>query len=418
MARATSLRPDERRLLDAVTRQYLESGDFNGLATDKATTLPVVVSLIRKGLISLVRADTVTNPHVKSFPVEAPADQVAKIREAGIEGCLYPEPAHLSKVLDRSPYEGRPFSLDLALGEPQLGFRVFDLSVLEQYRNDPRYFLLLDDTSGMISINDDATESIEPRHQTLLQTFGFAYDDNFNRAVAVFLRYLHDLTPEHQRLWEARRVDGEFKLHPNYFRSSILGQFPDRMPIHVAFTEELHQINAYCRLMGRPPLFRREFRERERPREFTFLLRPTLRALNDYVHLLDKMLSDNIDDAFFMDEVETVRVVARKDGTADKERKGTIQLLDEWLSQVMRFPDPGPKDEMIATLRRIRKVRQKPAHSVAADAFDPGYFKQQRQLIIDAYKAVRVIRLILANHPATKAHELPRLLERGAIIDY
>ena len=54
-----------------------------------------------------------------------------------------------------------------------------------------------------------------------------------------------------------------------------------------------------------------------------------------------------------------------------------------------------PIDEMIQTFQKIRRMRMKPAHKVDEDRFDQEYLKEQRKLIIDAYCAIRTLRLIL-----------------------
>jgi len=41
----------------------------------------------------------------------------------------------------------------------------------------------------------------DDRDKVLLDTFGIAYDSNRNRVVVVYLRYLADLNPEHQQIW-------------------------------------------------------------------------------------------------------------------------------------------------------------------------------------------------------------------------
>jgi hypothetical protein len=408
-------------LLTAVTRHYLDSHDFNGLPVGPDILVEDVKELIEAGLLSLVRGDRHPNPHVKAFAAEPIEEQLQKIETGGLEGCLYPEPLHLQKVVDRSLYEGRPYSLCLALGEPQLSLKYFDLVVLEGYRNDPRYYFQLDDIHGVISIKDEhyleGSESIVPqRDQALLQTFGFGYDKDMNRAVAVFLRYLHDLTPEHQRIWEARELRGEYFPHPDYWKSSM-GEWSLNMPIFVAFMEELRIINEMAKAMGRKPLFARDFLD-ERPREFAFLLRPTRKAFNEFVHILDKMISENISKAFFATDISAEREEERADGKIAVYPKGTIQMLEEWIDQQVRFPDPGPKNRMIAIFRKVRKLRQYPAHAVKDDVFDQNIFKEQRQLVLDAYNAVRTLRLILANHPDTKTVEVPDWLQKGEISPY
>ena len=95
--------------------------------------------------------------------------------------------------------------------------------------------------------------------------------------------------------------------------------------------------------------------------------------------------------------------------------KGTITLLKEWLDLKVRIPDPKPKEDMIEIFRRIRDMRMKPAHKVEKNVFDQEYFKKQRELVIEAYSAMRALRLILANHPETRTYEIPEWLYKGEI---
>src|SRR5699024_9072887 len=113
-------------------------------------------------------------------------------------------------------------------------------SVLEIYRNDPRYYYTNNDMNGRICIEDEFFESdkVPESDQILLKGFGFSYDDNLNRAVAVFLSGLASLSPEHQQIWKAKELDRSYKLHPGYYRSQILGQFPEGIPICDAILKE------------------------------------------------------------------------------------------------------------------------------------------------------------------------------------
>ncbi len=72
---------------------------------------------------------------------------------------------------------------------------------------------------------------------------------------------------------------------------------------------------------------------------------------------------------------------------------------------------------MIATFKKIRKVRQTPAHSIHENVFDQKYFKEQRQLIIDAHGAVKTLRMMFGNHPKVKQKEIeiPDYLSEGKI---
>jgi hypothetical protein len=252
-----------------------------------------------------------------------------------------------------------------------------------------------------------------------VESFGFCYDEDMNRAVAVFVRYLSDLSPEHQQIWAqiwaAKMLDGDYKLHPGYFDSAILGQRSEGVSIFDAFLHEQHHINQMCERMGKPHLFREEFVDGKRPRGFGFLIRPTLKEFNDFVVLLDRMMSDNLNVRFFEGDVEREIIEERNDGSRVVTPKGTITMLEEWFVRFFRPKDPGPRDEMVAAFKRVRKARQAPAHAVRKDDFDQKYFKEQREIVSQAYDAIRTIRLMLTHHPAVKGYKVPDWLYEGRI---
>ena len=133
-----------------------------------------------------------------------------------------------------------------------------------------------DEISGRICYD---SENMAERDKTMLESFGFSYDAGDNRAVAVFLRYLVRLSPEHQQIWEAKELETEHVLHPDYYRKAILGDWREHESIFRAFLDELHLICQLTQGMGRPPLFRKDFgKDRDsKPREFGVLIRPTLK---------------------------------------------------------------------------------------------------------------------------------------------
>jgi hypothetical protein len=414
---------DPLAIVERVTQFYIESRDFNGIPAAKLLAdlgcsheelKEVVSQLIAEGKIAVVFPRP--NPHIRAF-ADPPAEKQRAELETAPEPdyCLYPSPETLRSCVDLTKYSDRPFTLMLALGEPQLKAIPFDLSVLEVYRNDPRYKFESNDISGWLSVRDEYYQSSEmpERDKVHLQDLGFAYNDDFERAVAVYLRYLADLSREHQQIWNARRLGEGYKLHPDHYRATILGEWPEKLPIFEAFTSELSVINKMTVAMGRPPLFRNEFSEG--PAGFAFLIRPTSKELDDFAHLLDKMMSENINRAFFEGEVSLEEETVRDDGKVVVSQKGTIRLLEEWFAKRFRIPDPKPLQDAIAVFRRVRQMRQKPAHAVNDTKFDSTFFKQQRQLIIDAYSAVRTLRLCLANHPNCRAIEVSDELRKGAI---
>lgn len=414
--------PDVRRavLVQLVTDKYLKSSDFNGFPIRQLRVTPAlkddISSLIEARALDLIRGDNgFENPHIKAFPAEPTEIQLQKIVAEGLgHGCLYPTPEALAKLVQRSDYDGRPFSLELALGACQLEFRPFRLVSLEYYRNDPRFRYNVDDIHGSI-VYDDAhfDEHSPPEDRLVMNRFGFCHSQpNLKRAVAVLLRDLHKLEPEQQQHWKRHELKGEFRLHPA-FQAWVLGEFSTELSICDAFLEEKHQINIISELMGRAPFFKTNNQAHDRPDGFHFLIRPTQKELRAFKLLLDQLLSDDINPGFFR-ELETHRRGTDEDGKPMTQQKGTIQLLQEWLEKVVRFPDPGPKDEMLRTLRHIRQQRMSPAHKAEKDVFDDKFFDEQRQLIIDAHRGVQAIRLILQNHPKVRGHhEVPKWLDEG-----
>ncbi|PHV19149.1 AAA family ATPase [Janthinobacterium sp. BJB446] len=415
-------------IYEAVERQYFESGDFNGMPIYALKVFfdvdtPEFRSVLRKGIENeVLTANFHGNTHIKPFSKMPTAKVLEDFDSAEYPShtCLYPHPSKLASSPRLSGYTQAPYELELAKGGGQLDFRTFDLSVLEHYRNDPRYSYSTDFIHGQICIEDAYYESgkMAEHDQILLETFGFAYDDDLNRYVAVFLRYISKLSPEHQRVWHAKEVSGNIKLHPDYYASSIEGSWGTRISIFEAFVMELQTINQMCALMKRPPLFRNSFKE-DRPKEFGFLLRPTVAEFNDFILLLDKMMSDNINKDFFGNDVEIETDEARDDGKIIVKPKGTVQILEAWFAKLFRAADEGHMKAMIASFKKVRKLRQAPAHKVNADAFDQEIFLKQRDIVIEAYDAVRTIRQAFASHPAVKRSppEIDEQLFNGEIWD-
>lgn len=425
---------DCQHVLDTLAAFYVTSGDFNGMPIETllehldvvwTNAVPCLSTLIEQGLAGLLTSEDEVNPHILRTGFPDKNVQLAYLsRSEPPYGCIYPASAHLRQIIDPQPFQGRPFTLELVLGEPQLAFRVFDLSVLESYRNDPRYSYTTNDISGRISVRDEfyESQSMAESDQVLLQTFGFAYDRDWNRAVAVYLRYLSDLSPEHQRIWKAKQLVGNFSLHPDYHRATIVGAWPERIPILDAFVRELYTINSMAATIGRPPLFRQDFGKygEGKPKGLTLLVRPTLQEFNNFVLLLDKLLSENINLEFFQKEIPYETDTTRSDGKIVVTKKGTLQLLDEWVRATVDLPDWSLWEESMTAFRKVRKLRQKPAHSIDEDVFDQAYLKQQRDLLVAVYGGIRILRLIIALHPKLQAADaqLPGWQEEGRVWVY
>lgn len=348
------------RILNEVTDFYISSRDFNGISvtgllSSRTLSWPdlqnILVQLIKDKKITLTFSSVFVNPHIKAFrdlPIEKQLKKLQK--EQPQEICAYPNSSVIKTAVKIKSYDNRPFTKRLLLGEPQLEPIYFDLEVLEKYYNDPRYNFRFYDYGGGISISDKYYESKETakRDKIFVQTFGVGYDQNMNRVIVVFLRYLSYLSPEHQQFWNIHKCTLECKMSKEYYTNSILGQWVNHCSIYQAFLMEQVVLNDMSKLMARPPLFRKTFEE-NRPREFSFFLRPTLKNYENFVHLLDKMISDNMNKDFFKIEIDNETIEAHS--------KGTLSILDQWLRKSVKAPDNKIFDEIIQPFKEVRKLR-------------------------------------------------------------
>lgn len=414
------MNPDSRKLLTKVRKHYEASHDFNGLPLSSVDTADtglreVVIDLIRNGHMDLVRGDRHPNPHIKALPAERIDVQISKIEEQGLgSGCLYPTAKHLQDSPSRVSQVDAPFTHELELGAAQLEFRAFDLRVLEFYRNDPRYDYKIDDIHGQIRRREDASAGQIAQDRLTFFKFGFAYNDKLERAVASFLRYLRDLPPEQQQFFKTCQLEDSYKLHPDFYRTQIMGAFPQRLSIYDAFLKEKHVVNEMCEKIGKPHLFRTSD---GRPAGFGILIRPTKKEFRDFALLLDQLLSDDLNPEFFAGDIPTTETWKREDGSMHRRRVGTIMLLRRWLEKHFDPQEPEAIDELFKKLRAVRNARQKPAHKVEDNDFDQVYLKAQRDLINDAFDVARTIRMALENHPNLQGYIVPYKLRMARVWD-
>jgi hypothetical protein len=397
---------DQTELLDTITNHYLTSDDFNGLDSRviaEALKMPEseveesIESLVRSGSVVVLTPDLQENPAIICLDPPGLDRQLEAMRARKDESWwsvwAYPSPAHLKSVVDPTAYAGRPFALRLALGEPHLRHQAFDLRVLEFYRNDPRYRISADDMGGSISLKEG--HGMRKSDSVYLHTFGFCFDEHLNRAVAAFLSYLARLSTEHQQLWNVSALAGDWMLHPDYGRSALLGEYPEGFSSYEALTEVLAHINVMCEAAGWKPLFRRDFRGDTRPKYLGFLIRPTAHEFDAFVQTLDKVLSENINADFFPQAIS--RFTVNEGGV--REKRGTIAMLEEWLTRSFRMHGETPIPTIIGVFRKIRKLRSPRAHGISEDEWDPSYGSRQRELMKEVLEAIDLLRAVLAIHP-------------------
>jgi len=422
---------------------FIESNDFNGIPLRKISNELNIdykesIELIKELVISdSVSIQSSTNPHIISFqhyPIEnqieilegAKKSEVIikefgnfKIESESLEFpiCVYPSQTNLKNNRDLSEFGNATYTKQLAVGEPHLKAIFFEIEVLERYANDPRFEFKFEDYSGNIYCKYDENDRpiVREEDQIFLKTFGLGFDENGNRLAVVYLRYLKDLTHEHQVFWNSKEAKGKCEMLQEYYENTIEGNWTFSYSIFSAFLGELNCLNKISEAIFGESLFRKSFEEEKRPREFTFFFTPTLKNYNSFVLLLDKMISDNINKNFFKDKVELFELKEIEEGIVEKRYKGTLRLFEEWFLSNYNAEDQKVVQNVFKPFKKIRKERQSPAHKINENTYDKKYIEKQNKLIGEAYSSMRAFRAMFHQHPKAKKVEVPDWLDNGHI---
>jgi len=185
------------------------------------------------------------------------------------------------------------------------------------------------------------------------------------------------------------------------------GEFSNGMSLCDSILYEIHIINRICEQKDRVGLFKFDFDDMlsEKPKEFGFLIRPTLKEYNDFISLLEKIICTHKLE-FFCDEVETHRAATSADGEIIKLNKGSIAIFDEWVKNNFNLSDDREWEKVIKVLKDIRRFRQSPAHRINEDDFDQKYIIDQRKLLIRTKSAINAIRNLLSTMPDVELDEI------------
>lgn len=433
----------KERIENIVYDFFVASSDFNGiplrnisekLNIDYENSIDIIKELVKDNIVSIQSS---TNPHIIGFqhyPIDSQIhilEEAKKIKkvvhsfgEITISSedteypiCLYPSKSYLQKKRDLADFGNALYTKQLALAEPHLTPIFFEIEVLDRYFNDPRFDFKFEDYSGQNSCLYDENENpiVREEDQIFLKTFGLGFDENGDRLAVVYLRYLKDLTPEHQIYWKSRQKTGNCKMLGEYHQNTIQGNWTFSYSIFSGFIGEQKCINDLTKLIFTKPLFRKSFENENRPKEFTFFFTPTLKNYNDFILLLDKMISENINKDFFEGKVDFFEFKELENGLVERQSKGTLQLFEEWLTSVINVKGDGTVSELFKPLRKIRKERQSPAHRINENQYDRQLIEKQKIIMDDIYSVFRNLRNIFHQHPKARDFEIPDWLENGKI---
>jgi hypothetical protein len=431
------------QVLNRIFNFFVDSRDFNGIALlammeEFELNVDDAVDLLKELVIeNKISLQSSTNPHIiynKHYPVDSQIkilDEARKIEIVPFEMgsfefkhfntdtpiCLYPSQDLLISRRDVSVIKDLPYTLQLALAEPHLKPIFFEIEVLYRYFNDPRYDFRFDDYSGSISNKYDENDKpiLREEDQTFLKTFGLGFDGDNNRLAVVYLRYLSDLTREHQIFWKSKESKREGKILSEYYENTILGRRTSSYSNFTGLLTELSLLNKLSVLLFDKNLFHKDFDKDNRPKEFTFFFSPTLKNYNAFILLLDKMISENINKDFFIGKVDLFEFKNISDGVVERKEKGTLALFEEWLLSQFHIGEVDELKALFIPLKKIRRERQTPAHKIDVNVYDPKYSDMQKKWMGDAYKSINALRLIFQQHPKAKEYEIPKWFERGKV---
>lgn len=192
---------------------------------------PETATLIRDGLVEADSEKDYPNPHIRPWPtcrsIDEQAADVEEMAPDSYGACLYPTAAALKRNRTRRKYPDEPYRQAMAGGRGRLELRYFETTVLEQYRNDPRFSFQYWDFGVNTVISDEAylhNEELE-KDKVIMSHIGFpddlsGYDANdvdspIVRRVCAFYGDLAKLSPEHQQRWKTSGAIPQEGLGPH-----------------------------------------------------------------------------------------------------------------------------------------------------------------------------------------------------------
>ena len=410
-------------LLNDVIKFYLNSRDFNGLPLGpdaKESEVAEAIKLTKQGLIQVMTSDDYLNPHIRPWQSRRSTDEQVEslmtLKDAGEHGlaCLYPTHKAMKGVRLPKRYNDLPFEKELAKGTGVLELAYFTPDVLEFYRNDPRYECRIGDFSVYMSVSDDVygDEGEPDKDKVSLEHAGFAYDlsdfdkNDINsqivRRLAVFVGDLARLSPEHQQRWKTYRVDeGAIRPHPTWFANQMGHWTDDIGPLQRLFVEMENINNLYQLAFGL-----NLFKNTDRPDGLGWILRASQKEWDEQIHLLDKVLSENINHKA-LDAANVPKVDEHGKNMGSLQRLAKLMELTR-LSQNMI-------ESTMAPLREVRAARQKPAHAIRKNLNDKTFVHKQVDLLGRVSGSMIGLRMWLSSHP--KADKWKPDFEDGKMTD-
>jgi hypothetical protein len=168
-----------------------------------------------------------------------------------------------------------------------------------------------------------------------------------------------------------------------------MGHWLDRIGAFDAFMFELTALSElHERAFGTLLL-----RTTERPPQLGWILRSSQLEFDQFVQVLDKLLSENI-----RHDALDAAGISRTD--EDGQTLGTLKRLDLMLARAQ--VNEQQRREVLKPLRDVRSARQGPAHALRRNITDANVVREQAELLQDVTNSLHALRALWQKHPSNR----------------
>ena len=386
----------------------MSSPNYNGLpikSVAESVDYLEVEKLIRSGLVEAICGGI--NPHVKHFTkTETINNQLTHLFERNQDICLYPTQLALESIEKDNE---KPYTRLLQSGYGQYEVLFFEVSVLEEYYNNPKYLLYDLGYRGSIYAREEYDE------EDMIKDYGMAYHVSFkttgdlDRAVAVFIHDLAKLSKKSQLKWYSREIDNqnEWEVNGGFIKNLVYGQWIDTIWIYTAFLQEQIVINNMCEAIGINHIFIQTWSGEDYlrvPEGFRTIMFPTIKNYYEFITALEKIACNNISTKAFTEPQFHSKAISQESN------EGSIVLLGKWL-KTNGMDESAVDDRIVSPLKKVRKIRQIPAHELFRNVYDKTLYKEQNNLIEEVFMSIHALRIMLSRHPLAINVEIPNYLD-------
>lgn len=414
----------ETNWIKPIYKHFIESNDYNGilfehLFSEWDTTweegIRRLIILVERGVCVIQSSNLPFIIHTAVPPIETTVKYLNEIiagksdEYLQFSECAFPSHSYLVEHRDVSGFP--PYDKFLALGGVHLQPIYFDMGVLNNYLDDPRYKLKLKDYHGSLSYEILEDTKLDSKGYYELNTFGLGYDNNGIRVVVAYPRYLRYLSRSQQNHWEAYEKTSPCKVIKAYLDNTLEGCFAFPQSIASGILNERAYINKLWKAIFEENLFLKDYVIEDLPPYYSFLFRPTTKDLNRFYLILDKLISDNLNVTHLKNLLLNGydNLPPYKDKVDEK--IGSLVALELWIDNIYTLNN-GTKigKEIVVPLKQVRKKRQPEAHKIISEnTLNPEIYKLQDDILHAVYDSFCKLRSMLLSHPKAKGLTPPSL---------